>query len=186
MTEQWLSVVDWEGLYEVSDRGRVRSVERIVPQGNHTRTAPSRVLGPGRRGKGKVPFVILSNGPRRQSRSVHLLVLEAFIGPCPPGLEACHWDGDATNNHLDNLRWDTRAANTADMMRHGRHHQANKTHCKHGHEYTPENTKLVNGGRSCRECHRIDGRKRYHENLEEQRAYRREQQRRSRTNRKSQ
>jgi HNH endonuclease len=66
-------------------------------------------------------------------RSLHRIVLEAFRGPCPPGMEACHNDGDPFNNRLDNLRWDTRKGNFADEERHGtkmrgeRHHQAKLT-----------------------------------------------------------
>jgi hypothetical protein len=52
-------------------------------------------------------------------RYVHRLVLEAFIGPCPHGMEACHWDGRPENNQLSNLRWDTDLANQADSARHG-------------------------------------------------------------------
>lgn len=54
-------------------------------------------------------------------RLVHRLVLEAFVGPCPLGMECCHNDGDPTNNRLGNLRWDTRKANRADAIRHGTH-----------------------------------------------------------------
>jgi hypothetical protein len=51
---------------------------------------------------------------------VHRLILEAFVGPCPPGLEACHGpDPDPSNNRLDNLRWDTRQENQKDRFRHG-------------------------------------------------------------------
>jgi hypothetical protein len=163
MPEVWLPVIGWENLYEVSDCGRVRSVERVVPFGANTRRVLSRVLQPGRAAHGGVLFVHLTNGERRQVRRVHLLVLEAFRGPRPPGLEACHWDDDNENNHLENLRWDTHGANERDKIRNGNHHQVNKTHCPAGHEYTPENTKVgKNGGRWCRECHRIDGRRRYH------------------------
>jgi hypothetical protein len=58
---------------------------------------------------------------QRASRHVHVhtLVLEAFVGPCPPGLECCHEDGVRTNNTLRNLRWDTRPANRQDSIRHG-------------------------------------------------------------------
>lgn len=185
MPEIWSSVVGWENLYEVSDCGRVRSLARTVPFGNNTRRVPSRVLKPGRDANG-VRYVQLTDGPRRVVRRVHVLVLEAFVGPRPPGLEGCHWDDDKDNNHLENLRWDTRSANMQDMLRNGNNHHANKTHCKRGHEYTPENTKIGrNGGRWCRECHRIDGRQRYRRDLENQRAYRREQMRRSRANRKA-
>jgi hypothetical protein len=55
---------------------------------------------------------------------VHTLVLEAFVGPCLPGMECCHRDGNPANNRLDNLRWDTRAANRRDMLRHGTHRNA--------------------------------------------------------------
>lgn len=51
---------------------------------------------------------------------VHRLVLEAFVGPCPPGMEACHFpDRDRTNNNLSNLRWDTTLANMRDKIKHG-------------------------------------------------------------------
>ena len=61
-----------------------------------------------------------SNKTRRgQTASVHILVLEAFVGPKPKGMEGCHYDGDFSNNKLENLRWDTHLANEADKKRHG-------------------------------------------------------------------
>ena len=54
---------------------------------------------------------------------IHRLVLEAFRGPCPNGMEGCHADGDRANNALSNLRWDTRRGNIGDTMRHGRNHR---------------------------------------------------------------
>jgi hypothetical protein len=57
---------------------------------------------------------------RRKTRQVHRLVLEAFVGPCPPGMEACHDpDRNPHNNRLSNLRWDTRIANRSDARKHG-------------------------------------------------------------------
>jgi hypothetical protein len=54
------------------------------------------------------------------SVAVHRLVLEAFVGPCPPGMEACHFpDRDPGNNRLSNLRWDTHLANISDRAIHG-------------------------------------------------------------------
>jgi hypothetical protein len=58
------------------------------------------------------------NGNRRFF--VHRLVLLAFIGPCPGGMECCHWNGDPADNRLSNLRWDTHKANCADTVRNGR------------------------------------------------------------------
>ncbi len=57
-------------------------------------------------------------------RYVHRLVLEAFVGPCPPGMQCCHYDGDKSNNAATNLRWDTRRANMLDLTRHGRPNHA--------------------------------------------------------------
>ena len=54
-----------------------------------------------------------------QKYRVHRLILETFVGPCPPGMEACHGNGIRTDNRLENLRWDTRKANCADAVRHG-------------------------------------------------------------------
>lgn len=58
-------------------------------------------------------------GSRLFWRSVHRLVLEHFIGPCPEGMEACHRDGDKANNTLSNLRWDTTSANALDKHGYG-------------------------------------------------------------------
>lgn len=61
--------------------------------------------------------------PYRQTFLVHRLVLEAFVGPCPEGMMACHADDNPTNNNLSNLRWGTIHDNLADAYRNGRIHQ---------------------------------------------------------------
>lgn len=58
------------------------------------------------------------DGTYKRAYASHF-VLEAFVGPCPPGMEACHGDGDCLNDAADNLRWDTSTANKADMVKHG-------------------------------------------------------------------
>lgn len=60
----------------------------------------------------------VSLGRGKQIR-VHRLVLLAFVGPCPEGMEACHNDGNASNNRIGNLRWDVHSNNMQDMVRHG-------------------------------------------------------------------
>lgn len=63
---------------------------------------------------------IRSNEGRQKSISVSYAVLTAFVGPRPPGMECCHYpDRNPCNNHLSNLRWDTKKANEADKRRHG-------------------------------------------------------------------
>lgn len=64
----------------------------------------------------------LSIGGTTKTRLVHQLVLEAFIGPRPDGMEGRHLDGDRFNNRLDNLAWGTPKQNTADSIAHGTHH----------------------------------------------------------------
>ena len=71
--------------------------------------------------KGSYPQVTLigNDGSRKQMR-VHVLVLEAFVGPRPHGMECCHFpDRNPANCSLNNLRWDTRSANRRDAMIHG-------------------------------------------------------------------
>lgn len=53
---------------------------------------------------------------------VHRLMLETFVGPCPPGMECRHLDGNPANNHIENLRWGTRKENIHDAMKHGTHY----------------------------------------------------------------
>lgn len=106
--ETWapVTVSDFEDLYEVSDLGHVR------------RGPTGRILKPGIHPKGYCT-VVLSGRGKRMSVLIHRLVLEAFVGPRPDGLEARHRDGDPTNNRLDNLLWGTSSDNENDKRRHG-------------------------------------------------------------------
>lgn len=153
-TENWKPVVGFEGLYEVSDQGRVRSLDHSTTgKDGRTRRYKGRVLVGSVDSSGRIQ-VVLSKEGKGHYRRVHRLVLEAFVGPCPPGYEGCHWDDDRSNNHLSNLRWDTSSANSMDLVRNGNHNHARKTHCKHGHEFTEQNTGIrPNGVRWCRACH---------------------------------
>ncbi len=72
----------------------------------------------------------------RKNVTIHKLVLEAFVGPRPAGMECRHLDGDRTNNRVSNLQWDTRQENMADRKRHGtaqigsRHGKSQLTECQ--------------------------------------------------------
>lgn len=155
MTEQWRPVVGWEGLYEVSDQGRVRSVDRVITRRNGLRhTHRGQILKACPIKSGHL-VVRLMNAGFGSTRTVHRLVLEAFIGPCQIGHEGCHIDGNHKNNRVNNLYWGTRSENLLDQVRHGVHVNASKTHCIHGHEFTTENTYRRNrpgGGRICKSC----------------------------------
>lgn len=123
--EQWRPVVGFEGEYDVSNFGRVRSLTRVhvyqrIDQysGNVidvTRTHKGKELRPGRMKSGHLS-VALGKG---NSRCVHVLVLEAFVGPRPAGMEGLHGDDVPSNNRLDNLRWGTRSDNIKDAIANG-------------------------------------------------------------------
>lgn len=150
--EQWKPIAGWSGRYEVSEAGRVRNVES-----GHV-LAYSTTKTDGRR------YVFLYDSPKRRRVQVSRLVLEAFVGPCPPGMEGCHNNGDKLNNHVSNLRWDTRSSNSLDAVKHGTHVSSHpRTRCPRGHEYTEDNTgyRLHADGRVqryCRECGRARSR----------------------------
>lgn len=150
-TEQWLPVPDWPG-YIVSDLGRVVSLKRREPR--ELRTYPA--LGGYRR-------LQLSDGvKRRHTYFVHQLVMLAFVGPCPDGLETRHLEGDPTDNRLSGLRYGTRSENSMDRIAHGTHPQASRTHCPKGHPYDEENTYTDprRGWRQCLACKRDSNRRR--------------------------
>lgn len=160
--ETWKPVVGWEGLYEVSDHGRVRSLDRMVTETSGlVRKSAGRVLKPGKV-RGKHLYVNLcplnSGTGERSCVYVHRLVAEAFIGPIPDGMFVLHWDDDPSNNRVENLRIGTITDNSADSIRNGRNYRINQTHCKRGHEFNDRNT-AKNGptGRGCLSCKRARG-----------------------------
>lgn len=147
-------VQGYEGRYEVSDQGQIISLlglkERVLKHhsGNTWRTRHCRVG--------------LHDGGGRstqKTRLVHQLVAEVFLPPKPfDGAEIRHKNGDHLDNRAVNLEWGTRSENTSDQVTHGVHNNARKTHCKHGHEFTEENTIRRSSGRQCRECLRASQR----------------------------
>lgn len=122
--EIWKPVPGFEG-YEVSNLGRVRSVDREVVQtspwgGFIRRRLRGKILAPGSHPDGHL-LVNLSIGNKPHMRRVHCLVLLTFVGEPPAGMEGCHNNGKPTDNRLSNLRYDTPKGNNADKLRHGTH-----------------------------------------------------------------
>lgn len=152
MSEQWRAVIGYEDRYLVSDVGRIMSLP-------NARRSSTMLLTPTPAKRGGYPTVSLHDGTSRRVRGIHQLVLEAFVGPRPDGALALHTDDDPANCVLGNLRWGTRSDNLYDAVRNGRHAMSSKTHCKRGHEFTPENTWVSpsTGGRMCRACREVTG-----------------------------
>jgi hypothetical protein len=124
MNETWAAVPGWDGLYEVSDAGRVRSLDRTVcirnPHGVLApRTYRGRVLKAAIGPSGYPLVSFTAPGRKREYHFVHALVARAFIGPRPDGLDVCHGNGVRSDNRLENLRYDTRQANAMDRHAHG-------------------------------------------------------------------
>lgn len=167
MTEQWKPITGYEGYYEVSNQGRVRSVERVIMRSNGIpQRINERIMSPGLRRDH--PGVNLHKDGKFKAHYVHTLVLTAFVGPRPPGHEGCHNDGNPANNRVENLRWDTPLGNANDKRLHGTHNNTKKTHCKRGHPLEAPNLiacRAKHGRRVCLACHRANCRVRYHKEL---------------------
>lgn len=119
IAERWRPVVGWEGFYDVSNLGRVRSRDRWIPAVNRDGTPRvnkfrGKVLK-GTPDKNGYLKVNLRDGLGRvKTRMIHCLVAEAFIGPRPTGQVVCHFPNGSWDNRASNLRWDTHAGNERD------------------------------------------------------------------------
>ncbi len=106
--EEWRNVVGFEGIYQISNYGNVRSIKT-----NLAKKVTTLKSGDIR------PFVNLHKNGKQKMMRIHKMVMEAFVGMRPQGMECCHNDGNPQNNHLSNLRWDTPKNNHADKIKHG-------------------------------------------------------------------
>lgn len=121
-------MVEYRGLdflgfpgYKVGNDGSIWSCrKRGRPKGGtySQQTEKWKKLKPGLNSHGYLTVILYYN-KKQHNKGVHRLVLEAFLGPCPPKKEACHNNGNSTDNKVENLRWDTHKNNCKDNIIHG-------------------------------------------------------------------
>jgi len=120
--EIWKDIPGYEGKYQASALGHIKSLERTVHSSNQYSsfdfTLKARLLQPGKRDKCGHLSVVL-NDPRK-SFGVNQLVMLAFAGEPPSGCCVLHNNGDPADNRLSNLRYDTQSENVIDVFRQGR------------------------------------------------------------------
>lgn len=157
--------------YLVGTDGSIYSVARSITDRRwRTRAIEGKKLKPIPTGKGYLGVNLPESGKYKRYL-IHRLVLAAFVGPCPDGMEGCHSDGNPENNALENLRWDTPSANARDRIHHGTQFsfRANASQCIRGHSLeNPMNlvpSKLRIGRRNCLACNRAQSFIRHHPEL---------------------
>ena len=122
--EEWKDIPGYEGRYQASSMGRIRNIGYEVKGRNpytgreFIRKVPSRILKPGRFCKSGHVSVVLGKGTSGQP--VHQLVMKAFVGEPPDGMEVLHKNGNPTDNRLENLDYGSRTENILDVYKHGK------------------------------------------------------------------
>lgn len=113
---EWKPVVGYENIYEVRqgiDGGKVRRIAPIK------RSFVGRKLGGKSHSQGYHRVVLSKPGEKPKLRYLHHIVLEAFVGPRPKGMEACHKNDNKSHNVTPNLYWGKRSNNLKDAWRNG-------------------------------------------------------------------
>lgn len=111
MIEQWKDIENYEGLYQISNCGRVCRVKGY-------RCKKQRILKHGCNNRG-YKYVNLWKNNQYKTYTIHTLVLKTFIGYKPEGKQCRHLDGNKHNNKIINLRWGTNSENQLDRATHG-------------------------------------------------------------------
>jgi hypothetical protein len=160
--EYWAPIPSCSG-YEASTHGQIRGVDRVlVNRDGQARAWRGRIMS---QHEGDEYGHRKSRVGEYGYLFVHRMVLEAFRGPCPEGLEGCHNDGNAAHNHIGNLRWGTRSSNIRDVMAHGHHWPTLTIACPLGHELREPNLRsyhVMSGKRGCLACSRARARLQYY------------------------
>jgi hypothetical protein len=140
--ETWAPIPGYEGRWEASTEGRIRSLPRPRTKGGILKQRVN-----------KRGYLSVTLG--RETHEVHRLIASAFLGPKPPDCEVRHVDRDRLNTRASNLAYGTRSQNNLDKRWHGTDHNVAKTHCPQGHPYFGDNLLRIPSRptvRYCRTC----------------------------------
>lgn len=130
MNEIWKPIIDFEGIYEISNLGRCRSLDRYINRKNGSKQfIKGRILTPVKCTNGYLEYQINKDG-KRYCKMAHRLVAEAFIPNPENKPEVNHKDEDIINNKVDNLEWMTSKENANYGTRNERCKANNKTYKK--------------------------------------------------------
>lgn len=124
--EEWRDIPGFEGYYQASSAGRIRSLDRVQEMdgrwGRFKRKKHGRIVRP-HAGRHGYMLTALCRDSEKTKTSVHRVVCETFHGPCPSDAhQVAHIDGVRENNAPHNLRWVTQSENERDKVKHGTYH----------------------------------------------------------------
>lgn len=154
-TEQWKDIPGYEGIYQASDQGRVRSLDREIKHARFgTQKMKGKVMSTKLHPAGYPSIGLRDREGKRQWVLVHRAVLLAFRGQPGQGEEARHLNDDKLDARLDNLEWGSRSENIIDRQTNGIEYHRNLTECPLGHPLEGENLlpSQLGYGRGCRSC----------------------------------
>ena len=138
--EIWRPVLGYEDRYHVSNMGRVKALKKRLNTWFGGRDCPERIIKCATHKRTGYTKVALQKDRAVKHTTVHVVVLEAFVGKAPPKHETRHMNGSRRDNRLDNLAWGTKLENMRDQYAHGTRMAGNKVHCL---KLTPEMVAII-------------------------------------------
>ena len=161
-SEVWKPIPGFEGIYEISNLGRVMALERVVTFTDGRKRKYPKRLRKISVARGYPSIGLTDSTGYSKNYLLHRILAHVFIQPITGEDIVRHLNDIPSDYRLSNLAVGTQQENIDDLMRNGNHFQASKKECKHGHPFDEENTRISKqGGRLCRTCLNARARKYY-------------------------